>query len=592
MVPPRPAAPRQPRAAGRGCPGPDGVAAAVRPRPGCCGPVGPVRRAYLLRSLARARRLARRPPGRRPRRPGPASSPPVAAAVGAASVHVAADFGPYGSPPRRRRRSPPSARCGRWSGPGRRTPSRPVGSRTRAGQPFQVFTPFYRAWLAHGWRAPAADAPADVAWLTAAASVTAWPDRASRSTVWRCPTVGERAALRRWESFRDSTLDDYATAPRPGRPRRDVVPVGGPAVGRDPSADDARRARATPRRTRRSARSWRGASSTPTSCRHEPRAAREYLRPEMAGCTRPAVGTPTWRSRRGPKDVPASRSSTPGCASCAPRAGCTTGCGWSWRPSSSRTCTWTGARRSRVHALAARRRPRLQPAQLAVGGRLGHRRGAVLPGVQPRPAGPEVRPGRGRTSAGTSPSCARVPGAAVHEPWDLPGGRCRRAIPSASSTTPSSDGRRWPASVRCATRPCGLAEAQLLGAPERLAARHGRRRGAAATSCRSVDGDEQHGAPDRPRRAPLCTVAGHPRAQSSPATPGSAVMIVTPIVPGVSRSPATRPSRTPRPTPAAYAPMLSGSCRLVTTWLIAVICRTAPTRAEQPSRGCAGRARR
>ena len=44
--------------------------------------------------------------------------------------------------------------------------------------------------------------------------------------------------------------------------------------------------------------------------------------------------------------------------------------------------------------LAGRRRPRLQPARLAVDGGLRHRRGAVLPGLQPDHAGPQVRPGR------------------------------------------------------------------------------------------------------------------------------------------------------------------------------------------------------
>ena len=40
--------------------------------------------------------------------------------------------------------------------------------------------------------------------------------------------------------------------------------------------------------------------------------------------------------------APATRSSTPGCGSCSPRAGCTTGCGWSPRASWSRTCTCGG----------------------------------------------------------------------------------------------------------------------------------------------------------------------------------------------------------------------------------------------------------
>ena len=72
------------------------------------------------------------------------------------------------------------------------------------------------------------------------------------------------------------------------------------------------------------------------------------------------------------------------------------------------------ARRPALHALAGRRRPRLQPARLAVGGRLRHRRGAVLPGLQPDHAGPQVRPRRRlRTTLGPR---ARRRGADPHDP--------------------------------------------------------------------------------------------------------------------------------------------------------------------------------
>ncbi len=52
--------------------------------------------------------------------------------------------------------------------------------------------------------------------------------------------------------------------------------------------------------------------------------------------------------------------------------------------------------------------------------------------------------------------------------------------------------------------------------------------------------------------------------------------MVTPSLPGVRRSPAISPSRTPRPTPTAYAPTLSGSPTLLTTCVIALICKIAP----------------
>ena len=48
-------------------------------------------------------------------------------------------------------------------------------------------------------------------------------------------------------------------------------------------------------------------------------------------------------SRRGRPGGPATRSSTPACASCARSAGCTTASAWSWRRSWSRTCTCAGS---------------------------------------------------------------------------------------------------------------------------------------------------------------------------------------------------------------------------------------------------------
>ena len=85
------------------------------------------------------------------------------------------------------------------------------------------------------------------------------------------------------------------------------------------------------------------------------------------------------------------------------------------------------ARRPALHALAGRRRPRLQPARLAVDGRLRHRRGAVLPGLQPDQPGPQVRPGRRlrpalgagagrRPTTRTSPTTAAAPGAGYPAP--------------------------------------------------------------------------------------------------------------------------------------------------------------------------------
>ena len=86
------------------------------------------------------------------------------------------------------------------------------------------------------------------------------------------------------------------------------------------------------------------------------------------------------------------------------------------------------ARRPALHALAGRRRPRLQPARLAVDGGLRHRRGAVLPGLQPDHAraskfdpdgayvrrwvaGARDRPVPTRTTRPGHPRAGRLPGA-------------------------------------------------------------------------------------------------------------------------------------------------------------------------------------
>ena len=82
----------------------------------------------------------------------------------------------------------------------------PGGVRNKQGDPYQVFTPFARAWREHGWPPPATD-PRDLRFarpvegdtLPAAPPGTPEPDAA-----------GERPALRRWAAFLDDGLDTYA----------------------------------------------------------------------------------------------------------------------------------------------------------------------------------------------------------------------------------------------------------------------------------------------------------------------------------------------------------------------------------------------
>src|SRR3954469_5723880 len=129
--------------------------------------------------------------------------PRLVAETGATSVHVSADAGPYG-----RRRGDPGERAA-GGGPVVRTGSpyavTPGRLTTRGGTPFQVFTPFARAWREHGWRAPA-PRPADPRWHGGVHSDD--PPRAATDAV--LPPAGEAAAVAAWHRFRDVRLTGYA----------------------------------------------------------------------------------------------------------------------------------------------------------------------------------------------------------------------------------------------------------------------------------------------------------------------------------------------------------------------------------------------
>ncbi len=134
--------------------GRDGVVACFVVDDELCAPCGPARGAFLAACLddldaAAGGRLVLR--SGRPEEVLGA----LAAEVGAESVFVTADAGPYG---RRRdarvRRT--LAAAGRQlvalDSPYAVAPGR---VRTGSGTPYRVFTPFCRAWLAHGWEPPA-----------------------------------------------------------------------------------------------------------------------------------------------------------------------------------------------------------------------------------------------------------------------------------------------------------------------------------------------------------------------------------------------------------------------------------------------------
>lgn len=134
--------------------------------------------------------------------------PQVVSAAGAGAVHVTDSCEPYG-----RRRDDaveqaldvPLVRTG---SPYAVTPGR---VRNGSGDPYQVFTPFRRAWSDHGWHSPAPDA-------TTVLGRTRFVDLDGGTGIPEVevpegvdlPEAGEPAALARWAEMLDGPLADYA----------------------------------------------------------------------------------------------------------------------------------------------------------------------------------------------------------------------------------------------------------------------------------------------------------------------------------------------------------------------------------------------
>ncbi|MBB3676640.1 cryptochrome/photolyase family protein [Modestobacter versicolor] len=168
------------------------------------GPSGDPRRAFLLDCLAD---LHEQTGGALVIRTGDPAQvlPRVVEELGAGSVHVTADAGPYG----RQRDAAVERALGevpfvRTGSPYLVAPGRVV---KRDGTPFQVFSPFSRAWREHGWHAPA-PRPDDVPWATGVRSDDP-PPRPDLDGV-RLPPAGEAAGLEAWARFRDERLLGYA----------------------------------------------------------------------------------------------------------------------------------------------------------------------------------------------------------------------------------------------------------------------------------------------------------------------------------------------------------------------------------------------
>ena len=199
-----------------------------------------------------------------------------------------------------------------------------------SGEPYKVFTPFSKAWRAHGWPDPAptprelplrharndADATAAVKAALAAPDLPDLPDRRGGG---RAARGGGRSATARSRHTPTTATDPTSTARHGSRPTSSSVSLHPRTLLAD-LAGERGQGRARPTRT-----SWPGASSTPTCCGTSRARAWHDLRPEMSRMRydEPEDAIEAWRAGRTGYPIvdaghaPAARA----------RAGCTTGCG-------------------------------------------------------------------------------------------------------------------------------------------------------------------------------------------------------------------------------------------------------------------------
>ncbi|WP_436788303.1 cryptochrome/photolyase family protein [Yinghuangia sp. YIM S10712] len=239
---------------------------------------GAPRRAYLVRSLRALDHALRERGGRLVVRYGePADEiARLVAECGADEVHAASDFGPYGRERDSRVEDALSDRdvaFVRTGSPYAVAPGRVVKN---DGTPYQVFTPFFRAWTEHHRRGPLAE-PDRVDWVSLPGDdLPPEPD----ADVPGLPPAGEEAALAHWAEFRDRGLDRYAElrdrADLSGTSRLSVHLRFGEVHPRTLLAEIGSEASVF-----RSELCWREFYADVLW--HRPKSGRAYLRPEFAG---------------------------------------------------------------------------------------------------------------------------------------------------------------------------------------------------------------------------------------------------------------------------------------------------------------------
>jgi deoxyribodipyrimidine photo-lyase len=136
--------------------------------------------------------------------------PLIAREIGAAGVHISADFTPFG---RRRDARVEAALDGiplvATGSPYLVSPGRVTKD---DDTPYRVFTPFFRRWRDHGWRQPARTGPRSAHWIEPGSLPAAAVKPADIPDAGVPPyfAAGSAAARHQWRRFVDTALDDYA----------------------------------------------------------------------------------------------------------------------------------------------------------------------------------------------------------------------------------------------------------------------------------------------------------------------------------------------------------------------------------------------
>jgi deoxyribodipyrimidine photo-lyase len=163
------------------------------------------RTAYLYRSLRALDEDLRSHGGRLTVRRGRPENvvPRIAKEIGAGEVHISEDFAPYGKARDRRvERALGEVPLIRTGSPYAVSPGQVVKEN---GDPFKVFTPFYRAWSARGWHSPSTSHPGRMSWH-AVDGIDIPKDPAVAAEL---PNAGEAAARKAWRGFRHGDLESY-----------------------------------------------------------------------------------------------------------------------------------------------------------------------------------------------------------------------------------------------------------------------------------------------------------------------------------------------------------------------------------------------